>query len=79
MKIAYGNSRMDKRWKNKDISWDALEDTVRTTRRTTETVAEFRKMSKAQQDAIKDIGGFATSKRLKPAPMLWPAISSRFW
>ena len=58
MKIAYGNSRMDKRWKNKDIPWDALKDNVRTTRRTTETVVEFRKMSKAQQDAIKDIGGF---------------------
>jgi len=58
MKIAYGNSRMDKRWKNKDIPWDALKNTVRTTKRTTETVAEFRKMSKAQQDAIKDIGGF---------------------
>ena len=58
MKIAYGNSRMDKRWKNKDIPWETLKDTMRTTKRTTETVAEFRKMSKARQDAIKDIGGF---------------------
>ena len=22
MKIAYGNSRMEKKWKNNDISWD---------------------------------------------------------
>lgn len=58
MKIAVGNSRMDKRWKNKDISWPAFKDTVRTTKRTTETVSEFRKMTKARQDAIKDIGGF---------------------
>lgn len=58
MKIAVGNSRMDKRWKNKDISWEEFKNSVRTTRRTTETVSEFRKMSKAQQDSIKDIGGF---------------------
>lgn len=24
MKIAVGNSRMDKRWKNRDISWEDL-------------------------------------------------------
>lgn len=58
MKIAIGNSRMDKRWKNKDISWEEFKNTVSTTRHTTETVSEFRKMSKAQQDSIKDIGGF---------------------
>lgn len=58
MNIAVGNSRMDKKWKNKDISWSAFKDTVRTTQRTTETVSEYRKMTKAQQDSIKDIGGF---------------------
>lgn len=58
MKIAVGNSRMDKKWKNKDIDWIAFKDTVRTTKRTTESVSEYRKMSKAQQDSIKDIGGF---------------------
>ncbi|MGE5417495.1 MAG: VapE domain-containing protein [Acidobacteriota bacterium] len=58
MKIAVGNSRMDKKWKNKDISWEEFKNTVRTTKHTTETVSEFRKMSKAQQDGIKDIGGF---------------------
>ncbi|MCC8022350.1 MAG: virulence-associated E family protein [Clostridiales bacterium] len=58
MKIAVGNSRMDKRWKNKDLSWEAFKSTVRATKRTTETAVEFRKMTKAQQDTIKDIGGF---------------------
>lgn len=58
MKIAIGNSRMDKRWKNKDLSWEDFKNTARTTIRTTETVSEFRKMSKAHQDSIKDIGGF---------------------
>lgn len=58
MKIAYGNSRMEKKWKNNEISWDDFCKRVSTTQMTTETVDEYRKMSKPQQDAIKDVGGF---------------------
>ncbi|AGL03683.1 hypothetical protein [Desulfoscipio gibsoniae] len=58
MKIAVGNSRMEKRWKNQDISREDFKNTIRTTKRTTETVLEYRKMNKAQQDTIKDVGGF---------------------
>ena len=58
MKIAYGNSRMEKKWKNNEISWDDFCKRVSTTQTTTETVEESRKMSKPQQDAIKDVGGF---------------------
>ena len=58
MKIAVGNSRMDKKWKNKDISWDDLLARVKSTIRTTETVSEYRKMSRSAQDATKDVGGF---------------------
>ena len=46
MKIAYGNSRMDKKWKNSDISWEDFCSRVKTTQRTTETVEEYRKMKK---------------------------------
>lgn len=58
MKIAYGNSRMEKRWKNHEISWDDFCKRVSTTQTTTETVEEYRKMTKPQQDAVKDVGGF---------------------
>lgn len=58
MKIAVGNSRKSRRWKNKDISWDDFKKTVSTTKRTTETVAEYRKLKKAEQDGLKDVGGF---------------------
>ena len=58
MKIAYGNSRMEKKWKNNEISWDDFCKRVSTTQTTTETVEEYRKMSKPQQDSIKDVGGF---------------------
>jgi predicted P-loop ATPase len=58
MKIAVGNSRKDRKWKNKDITWADFVARVRSTIRTTETVSEFRKMSRAQQDSVKDVGGF---------------------
>ncbi len=58
MKIAVGNSRMDKKWKNRDISWEDLCEKVSVTQRTTETVDEYRKLKKGAQDSIKDVGGF---------------------
>jgi len=58
MKISYGNSRMDKHWKNNEISWEDFCTRVSATVRTTETVEEYRKLKKGQQDDIKDIGGF---------------------
>jgi hypothetical protein len=57
MKIAVGNSRMDKKWKNQDISWADLCARCGSIR-TTETVEEYRKLKKGQQDGIKDVGGF---------------------
>lgn len=58
MKIAYGKSRFEKEWRNSEISWEDFCRKVSTTYRTTETVEEFSKMTKAQQGEIKDIGGF---------------------
>ena len=58
MKIAVGNSRMDKKWINRDITWEDLCKKVSVTQRTTETVEEYRKLKKGMQDSIKDVGGF---------------------
>lgn len=58
MKIAVGDSRMQKKWKNKEMSWEEFKERCGNTIRTTETIAEYRKMSKARQDDIKDVGGF---------------------
>lgn len=58
MKIAVGNSRMDRKWKNKDVTWDEFINLVNQTIRTTETVDEYKKMNRAKQDATKDVGGF---------------------
>ena len=58
MKYATANSRKAIKWKNGDTSMDALKARFQNTVRTTETIEEYRKMSKAQQADIKDIGGF---------------------
>ncbi len=58
MKIAIGASRMDKHWKNREMTWEAFIERVSRPIRTTETVEEYRKMKKGEQDRIKDVGGF---------------------
>lgn len=58
MKIAYGDSRTARKWKNNEISWEDFCKRVNTTQYTTETVEEYRKMTKARRDAIKDVGGY---------------------
>ena len=58
MKIAVGNSRMDRKWINREISWEKFCEKVGVTIRTTETVEEYRKLKKGAQDSIKDVGGF---------------------
>ncbi|MFB7487833.1 virulence-associated E family protein [Bacillus subtilis] len=56
--IAIGRNRWDKAWKNKDMLWSDLLKKLSTPNYTNETYAEYKKMSKAQQDQIKDVGGF---------------------
>lgn len=58
IKISSGNSRMDKRWNLQEMELDEFRDRIATTHRTSETVEQYRKMSKAKQDEIKDVGGF---------------------
>ena len=57
MKIAVGNSRMDKKWKNRDISWEDLCQRVSSTIRTTETVEEYRKLKKGAQTVFSTVLG----------------------
>lgn len=58
MKIAYGDSRKAKIWKNSEVSWEDFCARLSTTQRTTETIEEFLKMKKSDQDSIKDVGGY---------------------
>ena len=56
--IAYGNSCYAKTWSNKTTTFDELCERLKNTVRTTETVEEYPKFSRADRDRIKDKGGF---------------------
>ena len=58
LQIATGNSRMEKRWNNVEMELDEFINRISHTIRTAETVEQYMKMTKAKQDAIKDVGGF---------------------
>lgn len=55
---AEANSRYSKKWKNKRTKWSVLLGRLQNPERTQETQTEFMRMTKDQQDRIKDIGGF---------------------
>ena len=60
--ISLANNRTSRHWKNINISWEEFLDKVKTTRRTAETIEEYKKLSKPGQDEIKDVGGFVAGK-----------------
>lgn len=58
LNIAVGKSRKDTHWQNKVMTWAQLVEKIKDTTRTHETVNEYKNMSKDEQSAIKDVGGF---------------------
>lgn len=64
MKIAVstGNSRMEKKWNLKEMELSEFRDRISQTIRTSETMEQYRKMSKAQQDDVKDVGGYVLGR-----------------
>ena len=60
--ISTGNSRMEKRWNGREMELEEFIQRISTTIRTSETVGQYRKLSKAKQDDIKDVGGFVLGK-----------------
>lgn len=56
--IATGRSRMEKEWKNRTYAWSQLLGRISRPARTQETYAEYMRLPKAEQDKIKDVGGF---------------------
>ncbi len=62
LNISVGNSRMDRLWSLREMTLEEFEDRISVTRYTAETQAQYRKMTKAQQDRIKDVGGFVAGE-----------------
>ena len=60
--VSTGNSRMEKRWNGGEMELEDFVQSISRTIRTAETVEQYRKLSKARQDSIKDVGGFVMGK-----------------
>ena len=60
--ISTGNSRMEKHWNGREMELEEFAQRISATIRTSETVEQYRKLSKAKQDGIKDVGGFVLGK-----------------
>ncbi len=56
--ICTGNSRLADTWPASEVSFDELCERLKTPLRTSETAAQYKKMSKAERDEAKDKGGF---------------------
>ena len=78
--IATAHSRMAKRWKNKATTWAKLVERCSETKRTTESVSEYAKMSRDEQSGIKDVGGFVggylSGGTRKTANVMWRSIAT---
>lgn len=56
--ITTGRSRLETEWKRREVTWEQLCTKLTAVKRTKESAAEYRAMTKAQRGKIKDIGGF---------------------
>ena len=56
--ISVGNSRRDMHWRGQTLSIGEMWERLRTPVRGVETVEQYFKLKKAQQDDLKDVGGF---------------------
>lgn len=56
--ISAGSSRNAKRWPLQTLFWTELVERLRVPTRSTETLEAYLKLTKAQQDNLKDVGGF---------------------
>ncbi|MBR1584427.1 MAG: virulence-associated protein E [Clostridia bacterium] len=56
--ISTGNSRKDRNWKSQTYSIPQFFDLLRVPQKGAETLAEYMRLPKTQQDDLKDVGGF---------------------
>lgn len=61
LNIATAPNRLSRRWKNRQWKWSELVERCMRVARTSESVAEYRVMSREQQSQIKDVGGFVAA------------------
>ncbi len=78
--IATAHSRLSKKWKNKKWSWADLVKRCSQTKRTSESVKEYAKMTREEQSDIKDVGGFVggylSGGTRKTANVMWRSVAT---
>ena len=60
-RVAYGESRKARKWKNTTITLSELKERLRHPLRTAETVMEYHRMKPVSRALIKDKGGFVSA------------------
>ena len=56
--ISMGQSRKAINWKAVELYWSEFVQRLSVPQRSTETLAEYKRLTKSQQDELKDVGGF---------------------
>ena len=56
--ISVGRSRTETRWAPKEVTWEQLCKRLETVKRTAESMADYKGMTKQSKGKLKDIGGF---------------------
>lgn len=56
--IAVGSNRKSLNWTNSSLMWSEFVNKLKAPQRTAESYEEFMKLSKPEQDELKDVGGF---------------------
>lgn len=56
--VSTGRSRYEKNWKGRETYWSRIVGKLETPVRTPETYAEYMKLTRTEQERIKDVGGF---------------------
>ena len=76
--IATGRSRSARSWTSKKMTWSELANKLAEPTVTNETVAEYAKMSKADQGQKKDVGGFVGGYIPKNGRRVRGAVKERY-
>lgn len=78
--LATAHSRLAKKWKNRKWLWSELAARCAETKRTGESVKEYAAMSREEQSAVKDVGGFVagflSGGQRKTGAVLWRSAAT---
>lgn len=78
IKIATGTNRYARSWKTQELKWSELVTQLSKATVTKETASEYKRMTKAQQGGVKDVGGFVGGYIPKNGRRVNGAVKQRY-